>query len=773
MSSPNSEQSQPSDSPDEHWRKRELLHEIAYVSRLYERLDTQRGYTADQLDQVHRQGGGGTLQARLERTTMETQHTRRLAQLNAAEHGLCFGRLDLADGENRYVGRISLTDDKYEPLLIDWRAPAAEAFYRATPADPGAVVRRRHLKTFRRQVVDFTDDAFGIAGDAGAHSGRLSGEAALLASLNAARTGRMGDIVTTIQAEQDRIIRADLRGVLVVQGGPGTGKTVVALHRAAYLMYTHRERLSRSGVLIVGPNPTFMRYIDQVLPALGEGDVVLRSVGELYPGVTRTVTEPVAALTVKGDARMATVLAAAVRDCVRLPSKDLTVTVGRGTLYQEELRLSRALCARAADAARLEAGEPHNTARAVFVAEIADELAHRIARRLGLATDGEDVAELRAQLLAESELRTAVQAIWPALSPESLLSTLFSSPELLERVGSVLTEAERLALLRPPAHAPEAPYWTEADVPLLDETAELLGPLPDGESARAAALADAEEQAELAFARLVLDDHGGGIVQAEQLVRQYRGERQIRSVADRAAADRSWAFGHVIVDEAQELSPMAWRMLLRRCPSRSMTVVGDLAQASNPAAPPSWEHVLDGPAGGRWRAVELSVNYRTPAEIMSVAAGVLHAVDPSLPTPTAVRSTDAVPWSRKVPAAELADRLRAIVAEETAAVGDGRLAVIVADPMLEPVCRALDGQDGTARPADPDALDSPAVVLTPAQSKGLEFDTVLIVEPEAVIAANPRGLSDLYVALTRATRGVGFIHTRGMPAVLAGVSPLD
>ncbi|HZA81806.1 MAG TPA: helicase, partial [Actinomycetes bacterium] len=289
----------------------ELEQEQAYVSTLYRRLDTLRERAQTELERALGRDGGGNVQARVDRDAFVARYSGRLAQLAAAEHGLCFGRLDHADGSHLYIGRLGLLDDDGEPLLVDWRAPAAQPFYRATWAAPDGVVRRRHLRTRGREVLGIEDDVLDPESLSDAEREGLTGEAALLAALTASRTGRMTDIVATIQAEQDRIIRAELPGVLVVQGGPGTGKTAVALHRAAYLLYTHRQRLARRGVLVVGPNPTFLRYIEQVLPSLGETDVVLSTVGGLFPGAEATASEPVEVAAVKGDPRMAAVLAAA------------------------------------------------------------------------------------------------------------------------------------------------------------------------------------------------------------------------------------------------------------------------------------------------------------------------------------------------------------------------------------------------------------------------------------------------------------------------------
>src|SRR6266700_831923 len=308
--------------------KSELENEQAYVSMLYDRLDTLRARAAGRVAQALQPvGEGGTYQARLERDALVTRYRDRLAQLWSAETGLCFGRLDLADGTRRYVGRLGLADDDREPLLVDWRAPAARSFYRATPADHSGVVRRRHLRTKGRGVVDFEDDVLDLDALSDDERSGLSGEAALLASLHASRTRRMGDIVATIQAEQDRIIRSELRGILLVEGGPGTGKTAVALHRAAYLLYTHRERLARRGVLVVGPNPTFLRYISHVLPALGETSAALLTVGDLFPGVSTRRLDPPYVAEIKGRTVLAEVIEAAIESLRRLPEENEPLNV--------------------------------------------------------------------------------------------------------------------------------------------------------------------------------------------------------------------------------------------------------------------------------------------------------------------------------------------------------------------------------------------------------------------------------------------------------------
>ena len=765
--------------------KTELEHEQAYVSMLYQRLDTLRARAADRVAQVLRQAGeGGTYQGRLERDALVTRYRDRLSQLWAAEGSLCFGRLDLADGTRRYIGRLGLADDDREPLLVDWRAPAARPFYRATPADPSGVVRRRHLRTRGRVVVDFEDDVLDLDALSDDQRSGLSGEAALLAALNASRTGRMGDIVATIQAEQDRIIRSELRGILVVEGGPGTGKTAVALHRAAYLLYSHRERLARRGVLVVGPNPTFLRYIEQVLPSLGETGVLLATTGELYPGVTATAAETPEAAALKGHPRMVEVLAAAVADRQRLPDEDLEIPFDG-----QVLRLDRATCRHARQRARA-AGTPHNQARAAFRRELLEALSRQVVARLvadlpevdlpddDLVNDDvpserlldAELEEIRAELAAAPRVRAAIDGRWPRLTPEQLLTGLLTSPERLAAAAPELRAAERAWLLREPPDgraARGAGWWTPADVPLLDEAAVLLGE-KDGGAAREALLAE-QRRRELAYARGVLsmvgiDEHrygGAGLLVARQ------GDSGPGSgIADRARQDRTWTFGHVIVDEAQELSAMAWRMLMRRCPARSMTVAGDTAQRGAAWGVRSWADALGPHAPGAWRVEELTVNYRTPVEIIEVAADVLAAISPELRPPRSVRETGVAPWALRLDEAELGARLPEVVAGEASTIEGGKLAVLVPAERAEELGRRVAAVPGAAAERGPAALDARIAVLTVAESKGLEFDSVVVVDPAGIVAESPRGIADLYVALTRATQRLGVVHSGDLPAML-------
>ena len=766
--------------------------EQAYLDVLYRLLDVARERTERALTQTHARGAaGGTFQARVEREVTAAEQGRRLAQLNAVEQGLCFGRTDAEPTNERagtlYIGRIGLRDEDYEPRLIDWRAPAAQPFYAATPNDPNGLIRRRHIYTKNRTVTSVDDEVFDLDRLSEPDRKSLSGEAMLIASITTARTGRMSDVVATIQAEQDRVIRATLQGVLVVQGGPGTGKTVAALHRAAYLMYTHRRTLERRGVLVIGPNAIFLRYISQVLPSLGETDVVLSSVAELFPGVKAAPDDNNAEIAVvKGDIKMVNVLRRAVRNHQQVPPGDLEITVdGLAMTVPRE----RAL--RARDRAR-GLRRPHNVARKVFVTEMLSALAVAEAAALDRDLDPEDIPLARARLWDEPPVRAAFDALWPFLTPQRLVAGLLATEGALRRAAPGFTAAERALILRP--DTPDA--WTVADVPLLDEAAQLLGIDDSAEKARRRA-AERERRAEERYAQGVLEITGladQGFVDAATLAEWNRDAGQQLTTAERAWADPSWAYGHVIVDEAQELSAMAWRMVMRRIPSRSLTVVGDVAQRGSAAGARSWAEVLDPYVHGRWHEELLTVNYRTPAEIMVVAADVLASVAPGELPPESVREegvppravristppaplTPSAPFTSPVsstppvvsappapPTSSLAAGAAEVVDAELAEMDDGgKLAVIAPATRIAELAQAIPA----AVPGDrAQVLDSAVALLTVNQAKGLEFDRVVLVDPAGILAQSPVGGHDLYVAITRATHRLTVVYDGELPASL-------
>ncbi|WP_449385358.1 HelD family protein [Cellulomonas soli] len=753
----------------------ELRKEQETVDGLYARLDELRVQTRSRLAQVRRTGPSGSPQNRSERDAFATLYEDRLAQLEAVEERLAFGRLDLTDGGHRYIGRIGLTDEEQTQLLTDWRAPAAQAFYRATAAHPDGVLRRRHVVTQGRTVTGVEDevldlDALGDGEVAAKAMAGLSGEGALLAALAAGRTGRMGDIVATIQAEQDAIIRADLTGALVVQGGPGTGKTAVALHRAAYLLYAHRRVLERSGVLLVGPSRTFLRYIDQVLPSLGETGVVTTTVAELVPGLVARAEEDEAVAEVKGRSVMARVLSRAVSQRQRVPRETTTVRIDGRTVHITPSDVQSAI-ARARRHHR-----PHNQARVSFVRDMLSRLAEQYVAQLGWEVPADERAEVVEELRTTREVRIALNLAWMPLTPQGLLRELYAKPWRLERAAVELSARDRALLAR----EPEAD-WTPADVPLLDELAELLG--EDDQAARAQAKADAQRRAsELEYARRVLESSGAAaMVSAEMLADRFSASGPSLTTAERAAADRSWTYGHVVVDEAQELSAMAWRVLLRRVPTRSLTIVGDVAQTTARAGTRSWSSVFDPLLREQWRLAELTVNYRTPSSVAQAAGRVAAAA--GLPV-SALTSARDVPDALRVERAEPADvatlvaqRARAALTQVQDDQGAGRVAVIAPAAHLARVQQALDELESSGEvPAGPTRgasgrpatdLDAPLVLLTPVEAKGLEFDVVVLVEPADVLAASA---GDLYVSMTRPTRALHVVHAQPLPA---GFAPLS
>lgn len=745
--------------------------EQSYVSMLYDQLDALRKYAQNRLSTVLLETGG-TPQARSERESFTHLYTDDIAKYDAAENGLCFGRIDLGpddDAPVRYVGRVGILDEAndYETLLLDWRAPMARAFYLATPAAPENVLRRRHIRSRSRRVTSLADEYLDLAAarEAGLESDAtgVAGESALLSALDAARTGQMNDIVETIQSEQDAIIRSEHRSVLVVQGGPGTGKTAVALHRAAYLLYTYRQQLAKSGVLIIGPNATFLDYIGQVLPSLGETGVLLSTIGNLYPGVRATLDESPTAAQVKGSTAMVQILTKAVRDRQEVPSAPKTL---RFDTY--DIVLDRKIVTRARGRAR-SSRRPHNLARPLFVASAIDGLAQQLAARLGEnVVDGgsllsrDDIADMRDEMKEDADVMAAIDALWPDLTPQQVLRDLLSSPERILSAAPDLTADQRESLIRTDRG------FSSADAPLLDELAELLGTDDAAEREQA----NRQWRNQIADAQGALDILTGSapqdledeldpeilmaydLIDASQLAsRQDAGARL--TTAERAASDRTWTYGHVIVDEAQELSDMAWRMVMRRIPNRWMTLVGDVAQTGDPAGTTSWAEVLEPYVAQRWKRTELTVNYRTPSEIMTIARDVLAAIDPVQSVPRSVRDSGNQPWAQYVDDDTLVPTVSDRLAEHPR---PGISVVLVPQAMLEQFVH----------------LRSDVVtVSTVKDAKGLEFDSVLIVEPSDIVTESPRGMGDLYVALTRATQRLGVVHARELPAELSGLAAFD
>ncbi len=788
-----------------------------FVDMAYRRLDDMRSDANAMLEGVLDLGRGGTFQSRTERDVIVRTSLARLEQLDIGDQALTFGRIDRlrddgpgsADGPGRphwsedspatapavpdgapsdgapaietfHIGRLAIHSADHDPLVVDWRAPVAEPFYRATGRDPQGLVLRRHLALEGRRVAGIEDERFnlplagadgadgtdgsdgsggtdGSGGNGGPQSGDrngsgeliegdlpIGGPAALLAALDRSRSGRMTDIVSTIQREQDEIIRAPLTGVLVVQGGPGTGKTAVALHRAAYLLYTHRFPLERQGVLVVGPNPLFLRYIEQVLPSLGETGVTLSTVSGLVPEIRIRENGPVEVARLKGDARMATVIARAVRTRQRPLSADVAVPYGALML-----RLTAEDSRQIVEAARRRPGT-HNARRRLVEQSVAQLLADRARQTQQTLAVGlpasvtafpgyEDPSELddeefdfedfSRKVRRVPELAEALDRMWPRLSPHELLHDLFGARPLIAAAGrGVLTPEEEQLLYRPRSTSFDEVAWTPPDAALVDEARHLLGP------------------------------RGGS------------GE------------DGTRKYGHIVVDEVQDLSPMQLRMLTRRSLSGSMTVVGDIAQATAPWAPASWADITDHlPHKRPARTVELTVSYRTPAEVLAVASQVLAVAAPELTPPRPVRRSGQEPRMLAVRDAagsrlgatldDLGRQVAEVAVDEVSAVGSGRVAILAPESLLPVVSDALAeaGQPVVdARDMRKGGLSEPLVLLAADATNGLEFDSVIVVEPGVIAGETARGLRTLYVALTRPTQRLTVIYLTPPPAALEG-----
>ena len=731
----------------------EIRAEQAVVDHAYRRLEAMRAEARALASDVLDQGAGGTFANRIERDVRMEVTGRRLADLQVGEAGLVFGRIDPHEGDHLYIGRVAVADEDNEPLVVDWRAPAAEPFYRATARHAMGLARRRHLILRGRRVVGLDDELLGerSTDDDGAGDLVLVGEGALLAALDRSRTGRMGDIVATIQREQDEIIRAPLPGILVVQGGPGTGKTAVALHRAAYLLYTHRFPLERSGVLLVGPNRIFLRYIEAVLPALGEHSVTLATPATLV-GTPARGTDTQAAARLKGDPRMAGVVARAVDDRGRgLPRESTVLWHGR------RLVLSPEASWRIAGQARRRPGT-HNARRPMVERLIARHL-HRQAH------EDEDWLSFEEAVRRQRPVREALERMWPVLTAEDLVHDLFGSPALIRSAArSVLTDDEQRLLHRPRSPRSGDAAWTEPDLALLDEAMVRLGPPPA--RSRSGRRRDERDARRWEHQRVMADLPDLDPQMRHDVLRHLeQGEAQ---VDENLLDPRSRTYGHILADEAQDLSPMQLRMLARRCPGGSMTLVGDLGQASGPWAPAAWDDVLAHlPVRRPPTQTELSVNYRTPSEVMDLAARVLASATPGLAPPTSVRSAGLDPFVTAAPRSDLACTVAAVAKAEKDAVGEGKAAVICPSSLLDELRTALPGL-----PEGADVLDVPVALLAVDQAKGLEFDAVVLVEPAGIIAegTGATGRRALYVAMTRTTRRLHIVHVEPLPPELLGAN---
>ncbi|NNG18551.1 AAA family ATPase [Naumannella sp. ID2617S] len=701
--------------------EREIAVEQAHVDAVYERLaeatrsaqqvatEGRSLYQGDRMSWAREEDGTGLF----ERDVFAFQAAKRLAVLDAEHEGLVFGRLDRTDGEIRYIGRIGVRDDDYEPLVIDWRARAAEPFYRATPNTPMEVVRRRVLRCRGDRVIGIEDDL--LDGQSADEDLVVVGEGALMAALSRARGPQMRDIVATIQSEQDEAIRAPYQGVTIISGGPGTGKTVVALHRAAYLLYSHRKRFENGGVLVVGPSRLFMNYIERVLPSLGEDSVTLRALGSVAVDVLGFRAERVdtsAGHVIKGSLTMLPLL----RRLVNEPLLELTAELARlrVSVKGEVLTLDEATLTRI----RSEVLRTHrvNSGRPAAERGLLDALWQRFP-----VEEHELERDAFEELVGDqAAYKMFVQAWWPPLTPTQVLRRLADRRLTARLAGGRLDES---AIDQLSASYAENADWSVADLALLDELAAIIGPVPrEEETDPTLFLADGSQVSEVVTTM----------------------DRQAQRNEHDPDAEAHETFAHVLVDEAQDITPMQWRMLRRRGAQASWTVVGDPAQSSWPDRAESERALTDLVGTAPSRRFRMSTNYRSPAEVFELAARVVSQAFPDADLPTAIRRTGVEPEllsGRPDQLAELlTERVRLLLGQVEGSVG-----VICPPSRISAVQRILTTAE-FGEQAERVAL------VTPLDCKGLEYDAALVVAADDIVAESPGGVRVLYVALTRPTQ---------------------
>jgi DNA helicase IV len=765
--------------------EREIAEEQSFLDLSLGALDHMRDEARSLRDSaaVANMRGAGDL---VERDVVMATALSRLDQLAIGDQPLFFGRIDYAPNgsdhaDTYHVGRLAVSDDQLNALVVDWRAPVAEAFYRATGVESLGLARRRHVAIRNNEVTGVEDEYFADAnGDLALPEGEvrssteeglvdggfaLGGPGALLAALGRARTGRMGDIIATIQGEQDRIIRTPLAGILLVQGGPGTGKTAVALHRAAYLLFTHRNSLERQGVLVVGPNPLFLNYIENVLPSLGESGVTLSTISGLVTNVTVRGRDDEAVDWLKGDPRMVSFIARALRTRQHPLRDDVEIPVGRAIVV-----LKAAYTKEIVERARRRPGN-HNQRRSAVGRELANRLANEYYERF--AHEGSDefsqVSELADQIRSTTQFKEALQRVWPRLSGQELLYDLFGARALIRAAGKDLLSDEEMELLYRPRDTPlEEVTWTKADAALIDEARTLLGPRRRPRPAPKVGESDILEGVDLeAYAFNV---------RAAAL-------REAARLAPAANLDLDEAefvtYGHIVIDEAQDLSPMELRVLKRRDLTGSMTIVGDMGQATTISSSASWNSLIEilQPRRALTR-VDLTVSYRTPEEVLNFAAPTLAAAAPDLEPPKPVRRAGTVPVVEVVDPDAFASTLVEATIRECRAVAPGRVAVIVAGARVSEIVELLRGHGLDAidpREEESRGLSADLVVLAAEGANGLEFDATIVVEPAQIASrgssdpkiATPRGLRTLYVAMTRPTRRLAIVACQELPSTLS------
>ena len=715
------------------------------VDLIYGRFDELKSLVTKRLSSTRAQKELN-LTSMTERDSFATMYEDRLSSLRAGEYRLVFGKLRMKDGSERYIGRMGLLENE-KPILLDWRAKAASPFYEATFFDDMGAALRRHITLENRKVVKLEDELLDLSpekSEKALKEGILSGEGALMAALEESRTGKMGDIVSTIQREQNRIIRMPLNSTVVVQGGPGTGKSAVALHRAAYLLYTYRKELEASGVLIIGPSQAFVHYIDDVLPCLGETDILIRTMAQMLPGVTVNCKDSPLAAKVKGDLRMVQVIKSAIKRHIRIPRELPAISVNgiKLKLEPEEIAKGQAF-ARSAG--------PYEVARRAFVDSMCSLLFSKYEEAAGEQLSGDDGEFVKEQIRENAQVRLALNLSWLPLSARWLLDDLFSKPAKLKTLAPWMSEEEVQSLMR------EKGKVSEGDIPLLDTAMDLLGEEEVRKKGPSASRADKE------FAKSTMAMFGvsPSLVSASDLLSSLSPSER-KSVVEQAAVDRKWQFGHIIVDEAQELTAMQWRMLRKRSASKSFTIVGDVAQTSSLAGTRSWKKSLSPVFGRDWTLCPLEIDYRNPREVVEEASQFAKKEGLNSEDIKAVRSVEGS--LEKVESEDIEkEAVSKLVecAKKFIHSSMGTVALITekkdVEKMSARVNAALEKEFGKAE-ADRltrNGWKSQIAVRGTEEIKGIEYDAVVLMdppEPEGEGEERKIAASRLYIAMTRPTQ---------------------
>jgi len=718
-----------------------------------------------------------TMANNVERNALIDHHLDQVAIYRQVKNRLIFGKLTFEDGSTKYIGRIAITDKDKNFLLYDWRSKSSEDFYQATSINPKNIKIRTHIFLQENKIVGLEDELF----DYSDKNVSVSGESAILKSLNEGRTNKMNDIVATIQKEQDEIIRSQVDGALVVQGGAGTGKTAVALHRAAYLLYEKKNLLTKSGILLIGPNNKFLYYIDSVLPSLGETGVISKSISNLYYGIEATLTENPIAQRIKGDLKMIEGIKNMIKLYLRVPKEAIQFRHNNIDMSIEPEIIKNN------QAKALKLNAPFNDQRKYFIRFMIEDLLEEYKKKINETyagfVDSNDLAgelkEAKKDFFHIREIIRTLNYSWMQLLPKKVINDLFSSEKIIE-------------ICLPWVRTQDVPYliksdkenFSKFDIPLIDQADQLITSIETSTTKKYSKVQQeiAQSTVESLF-QYGQDNYGDrsfpAIISAEDILSRQEQEYQ-PTINKLSSQDRNWTFGHVIVDEAQELSPMDWNMLIRKCPSKSFTIVGDVMQTSSPAGTRNWDQRIKEFFQDNYQIKKLTINYRNPKEVAQLAYKVLKKSGSEIEINEAPRK---VPKSVEIKSTgvyevyqDAAHSAYELINQYVEFGQYGKVVVIVRPEKVEELTKAIYqfieddyGQIVADQIHSLKAPDAQLEIISPEESKGLEYDAVVLVEPidlqefDANNKQTQESKSALYIAMTRPTQKLVVVHFKDLP----------